>query len=319
MEVTMKYYNKVLDLTVARWFRNCENNIVNEEYLFLENTVSIQGFDVSRMQLKIVLVDEYIGRKFNISGINLILHNGVDISLINEEVKLKIFNELPKHKFLFIPREYTINQDIFLETEEHIADKQFEAEGVMQYYEKRDPMNFVRFVEQEKDISVQEIAEWILRVSYLYGDYSQKHDLLLNKTSYSSEELVLNIMRDIELLRLEHFLTSRFAAILYRAATLNIKASTTEVGRYFHKCLHQKSQTLNFKLLKKINRSRHPVFLPDVKDKNFKAYDLLKSPEQIIKTDIAKKLLQFKDKTLDIETIATVTDLSVLELEALQK
>ena len=187
-----------------------------------------------------------------IRGFNYILI--YDLELKTNEKKIQdVFAKLCKYKLLFIPQGYNFVQGISSVQNENISNYLSDDEIFLYYFKKSDPIEIVYYIKQNNNLTAEFIVEYILRISSLYGD-SPRYNLLLDGTSYDLEELHTILMSDILLLNFNHFLTSRLAVILYRAATLNIKASTTEVGRYFHKCLHQKSQAINYRLLSKLNR-----------------------------------------------------------------
>jgi hypothetical protein len=132
------------------------------------------------------------------------------------------------------------------------------------------------------------------------------------RTNY--EQITKNINTDIELLKHKNVLTSNLAMHIYHLTFLLAESNPTKSGNYFRDNLGIKSKTFS-KDSKKIKN-----FLLST-SKSFKAYDLSIDMKKQIKLDIASKLIRFiksnPNKDLDVSSIATITEISVKDVEEL--
>jgi len=117
-------------------------------------------------------------------------------------------------------------------------------------------------------------------------------------------------------LKKSNVLTSRLAIVLYRFAFLDYSASHTFIGRYIHKLFGVKSKTMNYKSSALIQCPLHN----DLRNKNFKAYDLsINESEIAIRKEIAKNLISLGSSKINSKDIAKVTGLTDKIVDTLKK
>ena len=105
-------------------------------------------------------------------------------------------------------------------------------------------------------------------------------------------------------------LIASFAQRLFRLATLDFITGEKRIGTSLRKILNTSSKVVTPKYIGIIGGTK--------KISNTRVYDLnVNQREREIRTDIAKKLLAFNLKELNVKTIAKVTDLPLKIVEKL--
>ena len=182
------------------------------------------------------------------------------------------------------------------------------------YWEHLDPLTLI------KNYSKKEIYDFLFYSISTYLHHFRNNSYqkeLVYDISYPEVPIMNNepLKFDLTLLESKDILSSRLAVLIYRVATRNTLASTTEAGRYFHKEIGSKSKTLN--LYKQNKQQTHDDNGKLIRNKhNFKGYDLssMTPLELAIRTEIAENLIHL----LDNDDIAYVTKLSLEEVEKIR-
>ncbi|NOQ30488.1 MAG: hypothetical protein GQ570_05120 [Helicobacteraceae bacterium] len=126
--------------------------------------------------------------------------------------------------------------------------------------------------------------------------------LLVKGTTFKETTYTTDVKNDINLFITANILTSRLVVLIYRVASLDPNANTTKIGRYFQSNSGSKSKVFSAKTHKAL------AYIPDLKGKSFKAYDLnVNEAEIAIRQEIAMNLLSLDINELDAKVIAKVT------------
>lgn len=145
--------------------------------------------------------------------------------------------------------------------------------------------DFQRFIVDRENI-LKTIDEQYIKLEY--------EDLLYFLEVYYSKKILI----------------ASFAQKLFRLATLNFVISEKKVGGSLSEILNTSSKVVTPKYIGIIGGTK--------KISNIRVYDLnVNHREREIRTDIAKKLLAFNLKELDVKTMAKVTDLPLKIVEKL--
>jgi len=324
MELDSEKQNRL----ITEWFNNLLDNKINNEILYLENvdpnTVrSIRDLLFKYNADKFVYVSDVIEDLDSIENKNNVI---LFLKIKNNRSKFIGSKMLGKLKLLFVPR-----KSIFYNKMENYIDPTnirkhpkvdiSENERFLYYIEKVNPINLIT---NRTYFEIVSFLETSIKRSFIFMEPDEMLSLLLDKTNYKKEnyvDFIGNLTSDIMNLKNFQILTSRLAVVIYRIANLNLDATTTEVGRYFHRELGSKSKTYNYRLMYK--QTEADIGLNIAKDlggKNFKAYDLrIDESERNTKIQIALKLIKLKKCPLDADTIGKLTDLPIKEIEKLIK
>jgi len=307
----MKYDLDKHNNLINDWFYNVSKNIVNDEILFLkedqEHLVPTIKNELKRNNFECRVIDifQYIIDYDSLKNINCILY--------------KIDNTKPIHYQSFLEKKLLLVQDNIVSYINAVKNNQQaiqNEERFLYYVEKVNPLNIIK----GSNIKIESFVNFSVNITFLMQNIYDGFNLLLNKTSYKKESFDHSLQSDIGNLKEYSILTARLAVIIYRIANLNLHASVTEVGRYFHKQLGSKSKTYNYKLMIKSNNTASLLLDDTLKGKNFKVYDLTVNGFEIaIRIEIAKKLLALKEIKLDAITVSKVTMIDIEEVEKIIK
>lgn len=313
---------------IIEWFNNVLNGKQNDEILFLEegydSTIESvhQLFknkdDAENNNYVLTNKNDYIIKSHTYTGSkNIILYPSLEDRDLS---KHSGFQKLINQKLLLVPKD----NDFYTKTEQYIKMNNngndlktviAKEERFLYYIEKLDPIDLIR------DTNEEYIDFFIKNSINQYSVLWENRNILnflIDKINYRKESFDNSLISDISNLKNLQILTSRLAVIIYRIATLNLDATVTEAGRYFNQNLGISSKVYNYNLIIKYKRSNNLVTDNNLKDKNFKAYDLAINESEItIRKEIAENLVNLNKCSLDAETIAKVTKLPIKEIEKL--
>ncbi len=309
------------DALIQKWFDTVFSGKINENILLL--------FDASHKtlrEIKKLVESKNLRLKIHYDPlcgyVNPLLQNeniilNISKKDLDKEASLDylehIYRITANNKILFVHEESNFYKksdlDFYTEIEENIPDVDTtEINEYFYYIGDSQPLNII------KKYNAQELKN-LMKFQIDHGLSSlfraNKYLYLLEKTNIISTHDFDNIYNDLQILEKNKVLTSRLGVVIYRLFK-DIKASTTTIGRYFHKEIGSKSKAFNKNNLN-ITMSKDLI-----KKGTFKAYDLtVDEKENLIRQEIAKKLISLKIKQLDAENIAKATELPLKEVKKL--
>lgn len=301
------------DALIQKWFETVFSGEINENILLLfdasHNTLREIKKLVESKNLRLKIHYDPLCGYVNplLQNENIILN--ISDKDLNKESSLDylehIYRITANNKILFVHKESNFGKksdlDFYTEIEENIPD--INTTGINEYFYyvgDSQPLDII------KKHNAQELKS-IMKFQIAHGLPSlfraNKYLYLLEKTNIISPHDFDNIYNDLQILEKNKILTSRLGVVVYRLFK-DMKASTTAIGRYFHKEIGSKSKAFNK------NSSNITINKDLLKEVTFKAYDLtVDEKENLIKQAIAKNLISLKLKQLDAENIAKVTEL----------
>lgn len=301
------------DILIKNWFNTLLSGKINETILLLfgANTETIKKIKKSarfeNISLQIIYNLRDITCNLSLSNKNTILNISRE-DFTNENYSKNLYYLMSSNRFLFVHEQndffkkydYFKREQYFSEME--ITDKNED----MYYIGKSDPFSILqRYNESELKDLFKFHLPFGLASLLDFGDHR-----LFDKTSIQFFHNHENLYRDIEMLKQDKILTSRLAVVFYRIFK-DINASTTAIGRYFHKEIGYKSKTYKTNSLRVIPKDF-------IYKEAFKAYDLnVDEREKLLKTKIAKNLITLEIEQLNAENIAKATELPLQEVEKL--
>lgn len=310
----------IRDKLIQEWFRKLLSGEINNEILLLENTVTtyiselqsaIRQHKENNVEYIIVDEDKQSTKYTTHTNKNLIYvlsHNKsntqlLDTNLINHNGFLYIPE---KHEFYTNMRKY-INKDL-----KNIGNIKIEKR-YLYYIEKMEPYDFIM---HSTESQLQDFLRFIIFQGCLSWNSGNKFVLMQN---YEIAE------NDLALLKKGEILTARLAILLYRTTMLDVKFSTTYIGKYFREKIGSQSKTFNLDMLLRQDRINKSFFTTKVSidyiKRNFKAYDLKVDESALkIRKEIAINLITafLDNKTLDIDNIGKMTNLPKKEVQILK-
>ncbi|CAA6816933.1 MAG: Unknown protein [uncultured Sulfurovum sp.] len=308
----MEYDDNKYKYLIMKWFRNARNNIKNKEILILDKRCKRILNEVKHVCREVenlsILCEKPLRDRYKGNIIFLRSNMTHDLSMFNNRSFLYVENN---HKFFENMSEY------IWEDEEPNYSNEFlvKEERYLYFFEKVDPLSLI-----EK--SNVELESYIKKTKTIYT-YFESYEKIEANTKYENmaEDNFESILKmDIANIVNCKILPSRLAVLVYRLSTLNINATKTEAGRYFHKKLGTKSKNYNYHSLQKTNKLQLPHLssgsLQEFMLKYFKAYDLQSNEtETKIRKEIARELKRLKKLKLNISDIAKVTKLPIKVIE----
>lgn len=320
-EVYMAFDLTIQDFLITQWFNNLLGYQQNDEILFFESLNSDRKKLIRELLTKqnnyiIINLTSYTSNFERYENSNIILFQDMNEKNIPEQ---PVFKKMIHKIFLLAPNE----NEFFDKIKNYIDPKKIQShpnqytkeERYLYYFEKVDPLGLIL----NKNFELIPFIINAIRRNLIFWKPQVVRNLLIDKTSFKIETFEESLYADIFLLRESQILTSRLAVIIYRIANLNLGATTTASGRYFHKKTGTKSKAYNYDLLLKYNRSEEIKIDIGLNKKNFKAYDLTINESEItIRREIAKNLVYLKEFNLDANTISSITKLPQEEVEKLQ-
>lgn len=315
----MQNDKQTLKFLIMKWFYNVLNNGINDEILFLETsddsikTLILTSLSKNIMNNSCVVINdrEYIDGFFRHQVENIIMYQSMNREYVKKTIGFQMFLN---QTLLLVPE----GNEFYSNTEQYINSNNFnqidvsKKERYLYYSERVDPFDLIQHTTGKELESFLNLSiERYIKLDPRYGS-RDVHSYLCNKTTFKYDFMRGEVWKDISLYNEFQVLTSRLAVIVYRVAQLKIKATMTEVGRYFHKMTGAKSKTYNYKLIF-MNKSKHNVDISEsLMGKNFKAYDLsVNESEMVVRKEIVKNLIQLKKYDLDEDTISKATNVPV--------
>lgn len=301
-----------MERSIQEWLTNAMNGVLNQSILFVKTEdTEFQNTDMllkklksqnEKIQLNISVIKNDINRssfrRFDPEKNNIFIKTknlSFDNNRSNEEFQ-KVVRELYDKEILYIHIKISFNVMI----DKLIFKHEINDRTYIEHLAKISPIDLLDLI---KNFSSEEILYFITkgtddRSNILSIDHSSKLILTENEFNWLRD--------DINFLKSCNILSARLAVILYRFAFLDINANHTLIGRYMFKLTGTRSKTINSTYLE-LKKS----FIPeDLRNKNFKAYDLSINHAEIkIREEIAKSLLALQLNKLDSTTIAKVTKL----------
>lgn len=304
------------DILIQNWFNTLLSGKINETILLLfdANTETLEKIRklAKSKNLPLQVINKPENRIYSPSALNQNIILNVPKEDGSNKTTLNLYNLMSSNRLLFVPRKSDFNNkkdnlDFYIERERYFSElEMIDKNEDMYFIGKNDPFSMLqRYNESElKDLFKFHLAFGLASLL----DFSDHR--LFDKTSIKFFYNHENLYGDIEMLKQDRILTSRLGVVFYRVFK-DINASTTAIGRYYHKQIGSKSKTF------KINNSR--ITPKDfIYKEAFKAYDLnVDERENSLKTKIAKNFISLNIKKLNAENIAKATELSLKEVEKL--
>ncbi|MDX9743408.1 MAG: hypothetical protein RBT59_06280 [Arcobacteraceae bacterium] len=310
-------------LSVEEWFANALNGKLNNSVLFLE--INLPN---SKMKLATMLDSkqkEFGNVKFNIVKFDNSTMR-TDLTIKAESNNIVLREESPYEIDEFVKKKYQLfisslagynilyvnnTSNFFANLDSYFSDIANNFNNKILYFSYIESVDFFDLVMNFRDDI------------FNYNKLESKEQTILSIPNLKRKTQLLNnaqnwewIQSDIYVLKKSKVLTSRLAIVLYRFAFLNYSASHTFIGRYIHKLFGVKSKTMNAKSSPLIQCSLHN----DLRNKNFKAYDLsINESEIAIRKEIAKNLISLGSSKINSKDIAKVTGLTDKIIETLKK
>jgi hypothetical protein len=279
-----------------KWFDNVKENKINDEVLCIKGMVQSEVSELLKKELENFSKISYLTKVRSYHQKNIIYCT----SDARIEYNKQLFD---KRKFLFLSR---IN---LLDMNKNISIIEItQKDRYLYYLEKVNTLDLV----QNKIYLKNFLENRIKQLNFIIARASK--DLLLNGINYQFENYDKQYNSDIDILEEHHILPSRLAVLLYRVSTLNLQASTTEAGRFFHEELGTRSKVYNDKHI------GNEYYLSSLIGRNFKAYNLKDNDsEKKIRKEIANNLINFEEYEFNNEMISEITKLSTNEIEAIRR
>ncbi len=271
------------DNKIVEWVKNAFENKVNTQPIFIKD----YGFDnINKpFDVKINFINlRYLNKDFIPKSNNPII-------VVNNTFNFQ--NSIKEHiskGFIFIHDKQSVENLIFaiatkdiykIKEVQYIVVEPIKLETLLSFNKS----DFQRFIVDRENI-LKAINEQYIRLDY--------EDLLYFLEVYYGKKILI----------------ASFAQRLFRLATLDFITGEKRIGTSLRKILNTSSKVVTPKYIGIIGGTK--------KISNTRVYDLnVNQREREIRTDIAKKLLAFNLKELNVKTIAKVTDLPLKIVEKL--
>ncbi len=271
------------DNKIEEWIKNAFENKVNTQPIFIKD----YGFDnINKpFDIKINFINlKYLNNDFIPKSNNPII-------VINNTFNFK--NSIKEHiskGFIVILDKQSVENLIFaIATKDIYKIKEIQCIVIepikLETLLSFNKSDFQRFIVDRENI-LKAINEQYIRLDY--------EDLLYFLEVYYGKKILI----------------ASFAQRLFRLATLDFITGEKRIGTSLRKILNTSSKVVTPKYIGIIGGTK--------KISNTRVYDLnVNHREREIRTDIAKKLLAFNLKELDVKTMAKVTDLPLKIVEKL--
>lgn len=310
----MKELSNELLLCLDKWIENVNNETINDSILCINRTDKRYIYELLKFnkainnscsECKIINLSNSINDN---SNENIIYF---DSNFIENYCEIK---KLKKKKFLYINGDL---MNIYKSKDYIRANIQVLDFQKYLYIGQIEPYDFLTSKLDNK------IMFLILKYYFSFFTIFIKVDeeIFIKQTTYSSfmkyGKSIINIHQieeELNLFSSREILTSRLAVFIYRLFSFDIRASITQIGRYFAKRIGSKSKVFTKKAL--IERKADISF-----ENSIRAYDLQKNEKvENTKKDIANNLLNIEgEKRLDIETISKIVGLDIKIVRKLEK
>ena len=271
------------DNKIEEWIKNAFENKVNTQPIF------IKDYDVDNINKPFGVKINFINLKY--LNNDFIPKSNNPIILVNNTLNFQ--NSIKEHiskGFIFIHDKQSVENLILAITTKDI-NKLNEVQSIVIEPIKLETLLNLNKSELQKFIVDMENILKAINEQYIKLNHE---DLLYFLEVYYSKKILI----------------ASFAQKLFRLATLNFVISEIKVGGSLSEILNSSSKVVTPKYIGIIGGTK--------KISNIRVYDLnVNHREREIRTDIAKKLLAFNLKELDVKTMAKVTDLPLKIVEKL--
>lgn len=271
------------DNKIVEWFKNAFENKVNAQSIFIKD----YGFDNINKPYSVKI--NFINLKY--LNNDFIPKSNNPIILVNNTLNFQ--NSIKEHiskGFIFIHDKQSV-ENLILAIATKDINKLNEVQSIVIEPIKLETLLSFNKSELQKFIVNMENILKAINEQYIKLDHE---DLFYFLEVYYSKKILI----------------ASFAQRLFRLATLNFKISEKKVGSSLSEILNSSSKVVTPKYIGIISSTK--------KISNMRVYDLnVNQREREIRTDIAKKLLAFNLKELDVKTIAKITDLPLKIVEKL--
>ena len=271
------------DNKIVEWVKNAFENKVNAQSIFIKD----YGFDNINKPYSVKI--NFINLKF-LTG-NFIPKSNNPIIVVNNTFNFQ--NSIKKHilkGFIFIHDKQSVENLIFA-----IATKDIYKIKEVQYI-------VIESIKLETllNLNKSELQRFIVDRENILKAINEQYIKL------EHEDLIYFL----EVYYTKNILIASFVQRLYRLAKLDFITSEKSIGSSLREILNTSSKPVSPKYIGIIGGTK--------KISNTRVYDLnVNQREREIRTDIAKKLLAFNLKELDVKTMAKVTDLPLKIVEKL--
>lgn len=271
------------DNKIEEWIKNAFENKVNTQPIFIKD----YGFDnINKpFDIKINFINlKYLNNDFIPKSNNPII---VINNTFNFQNSIK--EHISKGFIVILDKQSIENLILAIATKDIYKIKEIQCIVIepikLETLLNLNKSDFQRFIVDRENI-LKTIDEQYIKLEY--------EDLLYFLEVYYSKKILI----------------ASFAQKLFRLATLNFVISEKKVGGSLSEILNTSSKVVTPKYIGIIGGTK--------KISNIRVYDLnVNHREREIRTDIAKKLLAFNLKELDVKTMAKVTDLPLKIVEKL--
>ena len=271
------------DNKIEEWIKNAFENKVNTQPIFIKD----YGFDnINKpFDIKINFINlKYLNNDFIPKSNNPII-------VINNTFNFKnsIKEHISKGFIVILDKQSIENLILAIATKDNYKIKEIQCIVIepikLETLLSFNKSDFQRFIVDRENI-LKAINEQYIRLDY--------EDLLYFLEVYYGKKILI----------------ASFAQRLFRLATLDFITGEKRIGTSLRKILNTSSKVVTPKYIGIIGGTK--------KISNTRVYDLnVNQREREIRTDIAKKLLAFNLKELNVKTIAKVTDLPLKIVEKL--
>ncbi len=271
------------DNKIEEWIKNAFENKVNTQPIFIKD----YGFDnINKpFDIKINFINlKYLNNDFIPKSNNPII-------VINNTFNFKnsIKEHISKGFIVILDKQSIENLILAIATKDIYKIKEIQCIVIepikLETLLSFNKSDFQRFIVDRENI-LKAINEQYIRLDY--------EDLLYFLEVYYGKKILI----------------ASFAQRLFRLATLDFITGEKRIGTSLRKILNTSSKVVTPKYIGIIGGTK--------KISNTRVYDLnVNHREREIRTDIAKKLLAFNLKELDVKTMAKVTDLPLKIVEKL--
>lgn len=271
------------DNKIVEWVKNAFENKVNTQPIFIKD----YGFDnINKpFDIKINFINlKYLNNDFIPKSNNPII---VINNTFNFQNSIK--EHISKGFIVILDKQSIENLILAIATKDIYKIKEIQCIVIepikLETLLNLNKSDFQRFIVDRENI-LKTIDEQYIKLEY--------EDLLYFLEVYYSKKILI----------------ASFAQKLFRLATLNFVISEKKVGGSLSEILNTSSKVVTPKYIGIIGGTK--------KISNIRVYDLnVNHREREIRTDIAKKLIAFNLKELDVKTMAKVTDLPLKIVEKL--
>ena len=299
------------DALIKEWFYNLKNNKLNDTVLLLFDAHKILLEDIEKEFSEYANKPAILSHNLqsfdteNDTNKNIILNISTDKLNKGGTYVNTLYSILSKKVFLFIPQNSSFYTELpsYIREIQNYNDTRPIEKKYLYFIGEFEPFEFI--LKHSKD-EIKSFMRFNLKHGLISLFEVEKHKYLYKQINVPEDDIE-KLFADLKVLKSENILTSRLGVVIYRMIG-NIKATTTYIGRYFHKCTGSPSKAIKLVL----DRNRTSNF--------YKVYDLnVNESEMNVRKEIAKELIALNIKKLDSKKIASVTKVPNKTIEKMMK